>query len=217
MNLYSIRPAAGGLFIAGEAGTCLQARPGGDERFDAVPVDYAGSLFGVADAGDAVLVFGLRGNAVPQRGRRRDLDQGRQPAACDDRRWHAPCGPGASCWPTRAGGLRSATTAASSSSWCQLQRTLPLTSIVDAGAGDSRLTGPFGVMVVAPELDTQVHHHGSPDAQHRSDAGRARPQGLRPQVRQPARTPDLQQPRARDADVPRGHARPRLHGGHRSA
>ena len=28
MNLYAIRPAAGGLYIAGEGGRVLQARPG---------------------------------------------------------------------------------------------------------------------------------------------------------------------------------------------
>jgi len=32
-----------------------------------------------------------------------------------------------------------------------LQRTVPVTSIVDAGAGRLAVTGPFGVMVVAPD------------------------------------------------------------------
>ncbi len=31
-------------------------------HFDAVPVEYGGSLFAVVDAGDAVLVCGLKGN-----------------------------------------------------------------------------------------------------------------------------------------------------------
>ncbi len=31
-------------------------------KFVAVPVDYAGSLFEVVDAGDAVLTFGIKGN-----------------------------------------------------------------------------------------------------------------------------------------------------------
>ena len=60
-NLYSIRPAAGDLYIAGEAGLVLKLDPIA-QRFKALSVAYTGSFFGVADAGQAVLVFGLRGN-----------------------------------------------------------------------------------------------------------------------------------------------------------
>ncbi len=62
LNLNAIRPAAGGLYITGEGGLVLKLDATA-KRFRAVPVDYKGSLFGVADGGDAVLVFGLRGNA----------------------------------------------------------------------------------------------------------------------------------------------------------
>jgi photosystem II stability/assembly factor-like uncharacterized protein len=60
-NLYAIRPAAGALFIAGEGGVVLKLDDA-TQRFKALTVPYTGSFFGVADAGSAVLVFGLRGN-----------------------------------------------------------------------------------------------------------------------------------------------------------
>ncbi|MFO1398711.1 MAG: YCF48-related protein [Burkholderiales bacterium] len=60
-NLYAIRPAAGGLFIAGEGGLVLKLDPVA-QRFRAVEVPYTGSFFGIAGGPDVVLVFGLRGN-----------------------------------------------------------------------------------------------------------------------------------------------------------
>jgi photosystem II stability/assembly factor-like uncharacterized protein len=61
-HLYSIRPAAGGLYIAGEGGLLLRL----DEtakRFRAQKVGYTGSFFGVTGGKDYALVFGMRGNA----------------------------------------------------------------------------------------------------------------------------------------------------------
>ncbi|HET7098431.1 MAG TPA: YCF48-related protein [Casimicrobiaceae bacterium] len=60
-NLYAIRPVAGELYIAGEGGLVLKLDPA-SQRFVALTVPYNGSFFGVAGAGSAVLVFGLRGN-----------------------------------------------------------------------------------------------------------------------------------------------------------
>jgi photosystem II stability/assembly factor-like uncharacterized protein len=62
LNLYSIRPAAGGLYIAGEAGLLLKLDTAA-QRFRAVEVPYQGSLFGVTGNQNTVLVFGLRGHA----------------------------------------------------------------------------------------------------------------------------------------------------------
>ena len=59
-NLYAIRPAAGALFVVGEGGLVLKLDLAA-QRFKAVPIDYKGSFFGVADAGGTVLAFGLRG------------------------------------------------------------------------------------------------------------------------------------------------------------
>jgi photosystem II stability/assembly factor-like uncharacterized protein len=61
-NLYAIRPAAGGLYIAGEGGLVLKLDPAA-QRFKALTLPYNGSFFGVIDAKAAVLVYGLRGNA----------------------------------------------------------------------------------------------------------------------------------------------------------
>ena len=62
-NLHAIRPAGGALFIAGEAGLLLRLDETA-QRFRAVDVPYKGSFFGVATAGPAVIVYGLRGNAL---------------------------------------------------------------------------------------------------------------------------------------------------------
>ena len=60
-NLYSIRPVAGDVYIAGEGGLVLKLDAAA-QRFKALAVPYKGSFFGVAAAGKAVLAFGLRGN-----------------------------------------------------------------------------------------------------------------------------------------------------------
>ncbi len=60
-NLYAIRPAAGGVYIAGEGGLMLKLDTQA-QRFRALTVPYTGSFFGVAPAQGAVLAFGLRGN-----------------------------------------------------------------------------------------------------------------------------------------------------------
>ena len=62
LNLYSIRPAAGGLFIAGEAGLVLKLDPAA-QRFRAIELPYQGTLLGVTGNESAVMVFGLRGQA----------------------------------------------------------------------------------------------------------------------------------------------------------
>jgi photosystem II stability/assembly factor-like uncharacterized protein len=61
-NLHAIRPVGGSLFIAGEAGLLLKLDPR-SQRFSAIATPYNGSFFGIADAGGAPLLFGLRGNA----------------------------------------------------------------------------------------------------------------------------------------------------------
>jgi len=60
-NLYAIRPVGADLYIAGEGGLVLKLDAAA-QRFRALAVPYNGSFFGLADAGGAVLAFGLRGN-----------------------------------------------------------------------------------------------------------------------------------------------------------
>jgi photosystem II stability/assembly factor-like uncharacterized protein len=69
-NLYAIRRVAGEVYIAGEAGLVLRLDAAAG-RFRAASAPYNGSFFGIADAGSAVIVYGLRGNAF------RSTDAGR--------------------------------------------------------------------------------------------------------------------------------------------
>jgi photosystem II stability/assembly factor-like uncharacterized protein len=62
-NLYSIRPAVGDLYIAGESGLLLKLDPAA-RRFRKVDIPYAGSLFGVTGTRASVLAFGLRGTVL---------------------------------------------------------------------------------------------------------------------------------------------------------
>ena len=136
MSLYSIRPAAGNVFIAGEQGTFFRLDREA-MKFIAVPVDYVGSLFGVVDAGDAVLYFRHQGQGVSQRGRRCDLGRrGRQHATHDDRRrWRAR----SRC----RGAGRPVGAHCHEQGWrqhiepVQMPRTIPLTDIIDAVMADS--------------------------------------------------------------------------------
>lgn len=62
LHLYAIRCVAGELYVTGEQGLVMRLdRTAG--RFVALQTPYKGSYFGVAGTADAVLVFGLRGNA----------------------------------------------------------------------------------------------------------------------------------------------------------
>jgi photosystem II stability/assembly factor-like uncharacterized protein len=148
MNLYSIRPAAGGLYISGEAGTALRLDAAG-QHFDAVPVDYAGSLFVVVDAGDAVLVGGLKGNLF------RSADGGATWSKVDGRLpativAGTTLGPGKVLLADQGGRLALSKDGGLTFELLAQPKTVPLTGIVDAGGGKLGVTGPFGAMVIAP-------------------------------------------------------------------
>lgn len=61
-HLYAIQGEGGRPYIAGEQGVLLRLDAMG-QRFVRVETPYKGSFFGLATAGNAVLAFGLRGNA----------------------------------------------------------------------------------------------------------------------------------------------------------
>jgi photosystem II stability/assembly factor-like uncharacterized protein len=63
LHLHAVRRIGGALWIAGEQGLLLRLDPG-TERFVRRPTPYGGSFFGLVGSGDALLVFGLRGNAL---------------------------------------------------------------------------------------------------------------------------------------------------------
>jgi photosystem II stability/assembly factor-like uncharacterized protein len=62
-HLYTIVPVAGGMVIAGEQGSLFRSADRG-ETFSAIKTPYAGTFFGVLEAGQGQLIaYGLRGNA----------------------------------------------------------------------------------------------------------------------------------------------------------
>jgi photosystem II stability/assembly factor-like uncharacterized protein len=148
MNLYSIRPAAGGLYISGEAGVAFRLDPAAN-RFDPVPVDYGGSLFAVVDAGDAVLACGLKGNLF------RTEDGGKTWVKVDAKLpativAGATLAPGKVVLADQGGRLALSKDGGRTFELIPLTKTLPLTDVIDAGNGKLGLTGPFGAMVVTP-------------------------------------------------------------------
>lgn len=66
LNHHAIRHHRGRWFIAGEAGLLMRLDPA-QQRFVRLASGYSGSFFGLLDAGDALIAFGMRGNAVISR------------------------------------------------------------------------------------------------------------------------------------------------------
>jgi photosystem II stability/assembly factor-like uncharacterized protein len=144
-NLYAIRRAGNGLFIAGEGGLLLKLDPASG-RFRSQAMPYNGSLFGLVDAGSAVLAFGLRGNVLRS----------------DD---------GGITWSRVEAGLASAVVAGAQTAQgstlladaggrvaathdggrtfrpVTLARPMPLTGVAETFDGRLALTGPRGVLV----------------------------------------------------------------------
>jgi len=70
LHLYGVRAAGGHVYIAGEQGLLMASSDGG-ASFNALPVAYKGSYFGLLAArSGALIAYGLRGNAW------RSTDQG---------------------------------------------------------------------------------------------------------------------------------------------
>ncbi len=143
LNLYAIRPAAGNLYIAGEGGLVLRLD---GEHFRAVPVDYKGSLFGIVDSGDAVVVYGLRGNAF------RSDDAGRHWSKVDSQLAAAivggtRVGPNTVLLADQGGRIAASTDGGRTFKRLTLAKTLPVTSILASG-DKLALTGPMGIVVI---------------------------------------------------------------------
>jgi photosystem II stability/assembly factor-like uncharacterized protein len=144
-NLYAIRPAAAALYISGEGGLVLKLDTG-RQRFRAVSPEYNGSLFGVADARGAVVVYGLRGNVF------RSEDGGAHwtkvnaglPATIVGA---TTTGEGAIVLADVGGRLAASTDGAQTFTRMTLKNPMPLTAIVDVGEGRFALTGPRGVAI----------------------------------------------------------------------
>jgi len=65
-NLYGIQAHRGQMFVVGEAGLVMRL-DAARQRFVRVDTGYSGSFFGLLDAGEALIAYGMRGNAVISR------------------------------------------------------------------------------------------------------------------------------------------------------
>lgn len=61
-HLYALSVAGGQVYLAGERGLLRRWNTRG-QRFDAVPSPYGGSFFGLLAVGNALIAYGMRGNA----------------------------------------------------------------------------------------------------------------------------------------------------------
>ncbi len=146
-NLYAIRPAAGGLFIAGEGGLVLKL-DSATQRFRALTIPYNGSFFGVVDAAPAVVVFGLRGSVY------RSDDSGTTWAKVDA---GLPAsivgairtGEGTTLLADVGGRVVSSSDGGRTFGKVVLAQPMPLAGIADAGGGKVALVGPRGVAISA--------------------------------------------------------------------
>ncbi len=196
-NLYSIRPVAGDLYIAGEGGLVLKLDAAA-QRFKALAVPYKGSFFGIAAAGNAVLAFGLRGNV-----------------------WRSDNGGAA--WTKVEAGLPAAIVGAASAAsgddpaGRRRRAVSPRAATADApllrSRSSRRCRSPASPTSVTGDSCWRAHagspcpnrrpadvetrtrtHHGHRHYRSRRDAGRPRPRGIRPALGQRARAAGLQQP-----------------------
>jgi photosystem II stability/assembly factor-like uncharacterized protein len=71
LHLYAIRQVGGALYVSGEQGLVMKLDQT-KSRFAAIDTGYHGTYFGITGRDDAVVVFGLRGNAF------RSIDGGKQ-------------------------------------------------------------------------------------------------------------------------------------------
>jgi len=144
-NLYAIRPVGADVYIAGEGGVVLKLDATA-QRFKVLAVPYTGSFFGVADAGSAVIAFGLRGNVY-----RSDnggaawtkVDAGLTAAVVGATRTST----GALLLADAGGRVASSTDGGRTFSKLALKQAVPLTGIADIGDGKLALVGPRGVAV----------------------------------------------------------------------
>jgi photosystem II stability/assembly factor-like uncharacterized protein len=144
-NLHALRLVSGDLWIVGEAGVVLRLDRE-QQQFVAVPTPYEGSYFGIADAGGAVVAYGLRGNVY------RSADRGATWTKIDARLpatvvASTRAGDGALLLADAGGRLVSSTDGGQSWNAVALGQPMPLTGLADAGGGRFVLVGPRGAAV----------------------------------------------------------------------
>jgi photosystem II stability/assembly factor-like uncharacterized protein len=144
-NLYAIRPAGNDLYIAGEAGLVLKL-DAASMRFVALTTGYNGSFFGVAGAGSAVLVYGLRGHVY------RSDDAGRTWAKADAGLpaaivGAAPAEGGAILLADGGGRIASSADGGRTFTTVALKNPVPVTGFAPIGNDRFVLVGPRGATV----------------------------------------------------------------------
>ncbi|KAA3652854.1 MAG: glycosyl hydrolase [Proteobacteria bacterium] len=145
LHLYAIRPAAGALWVTGEQGLVLRL-DATNARFEAVETPYKGSYFGLTGTNDAVIVFGLRGNAY----RSTDLgaswtklDTGLEEgltAAASDGGQHLMLA-------SQAGRLLSSRDGGAHFTPVKLARPVPASAVLPVGPGAAIVAGARGIAV----------------------------------------------------------------------
>ena len=143
LHLYGVARVGNDVFIVGEQGLALKLDRDSD-RFVALTLPYAGTLFGVTGTERAVVAYGLRGNVV------RSTDAGRTwasvatgvnvgltAATLDDR--------GRIVLVSQAGHVLVGNDDGASFTAAKVERPLPAAAVVGAGAGVLAIAGPRGV------------------------------------------------------------------------
>ena len=143
LHLYAVARVGNDVFIVGEQGLALKLDRDAD-RFVALTLPYAGTLFGVIGNERAVVAYGLRGNVV------RSTDGGRTwasvptgvtvgltAATLDDR--------GRIVLVSQAGHVLVGSDDGASFVATKVERPLPAAAVVGAGAGTLVVAGPRGV------------------------------------------------------------------------
>ena len=147
LHLYAVRKASGGIYIVGEQGTVLKLDPAGT-KFVALDAGYKGSFFGIAGAGDAVTIFGLRGNAF------RSTDGGKswQKTATnlpDGITGAASCGGSRLLMVSQSGKVLLSDDAGASFRPVKIEHPSPATAVACLGEGAAVIAGTRGVRVQA--------------------------------------------------------------------
>ncbi|NMG77738.1 WD40/YVTN/BNR-like repeat-containing protein, partial [Aromatoleum diolicum] len=145
LHLYAIRPAGGDVYVTGEQGLVLRLDAGAG-RLRALETPYRGSYFGVTGTGNAVIVFGLRGNAF------RSADGGAT--------WHkidtgvqegltagVPLGAGGVLLASQAGRLLVSTDGGEHFAPLKLERATPAAAVQPLGTDAVVVAGARGVRV----------------------------------------------------------------------
>nr|HET7858554.1 YCF48-related protein [Caldimonas sp.] len=141
LHLYGVARVGSDVFVVGEQGLALRLD---GERFVALALPYAGTLFGVTGNERAVVAYGLRGNVVRSSDGGRTwtsvstgVNVGLTAATIDER--------GRIVLVSQAGHVLVSTDDGASFAAAKVERPLPAAAVVGAGSGTLVVAGPRGV------------------------------------------------------------------------